>query len=269
MSIHRKNVSCTICTSSYVREIISLPDNKKVMICKNCKNAFTHPKPALPDYSSEDFQAKGKETDILTNLKDLPHEIEKSYTLQLEMINKHLPKGSPILEIGGGEGIFLNMLKNNGYDVELVEPSLTASTRARKRGLHVHADYIQNLHFDKKFALICMSHVLEHIDEPVAAIDYIKTFLAPDGFILLAQTNFRGFMPFLLKENWYAWVPDQHFSHFSLAGLKYIAKQCSMSLSEYRYSRLVHGPSLYHTTIKYVPFLQDQLHVLLEQKSRQ
>lgn len=257
---------CTVCHSPDAHEMIALFDKAKIMLCRSCKNAFTLPKPKLPDYSAEDFQAGQGDIDRLTHLEDLPEEIKTSYALQLKMVTKYIPKGSSVLEIGGGEGIFLDMLKKSGYDVELIEPSVSASQRAAKRGLNVQNDYFQNVSFNKKYSLICMAHVLEHVDDPLHAIDQIKQLLAPGGFILLAQTNFKGFMPWLLKADWYAWVPDQHFTHFSLAGLRFLARKSSLSVSTYKYSRLVHDPSIYHQTIKYIPFLQDQIHILLKMK---
>ncbi|HLA58617.1 MAG TPA: class I SAM-dependent methyltransferase [Puia sp.] len=266
MSKQKLNIHCTICNSPDVDEMVFLSHNAKVMFCNNCKNAFTYPKPKLPDYSSEDFQAGKGEIEILARLEDLPDEIKKSYAIQLAMVDRNLPKGSAVLEIGGGEGIFLDMLKRIGYDVELIEPSVSASLRAKKRELKVQNDYFENKTFDRKYSLICMAHVLEHIDNPLNTINKIKTLLEPRGFILLTQSNFRGFMPFFLKNNWYAWVPDQHFTHFSLAGLRYLATRTSLSVSEYKYSRLVHGPSIYHQVLKYIPFLQDQIHILLQLK---
>lgn len=259
-------ITCTICNSSEVKTLYTLSNNVRIMLCATCKNAFTFPKPTIPDYSTEDFQAREGDTKKLTTFAELPEEIQTSYSIQLGMIQRKLPNGSAVLEIGGGEGIFLEMVKNAGYEVELIEPSFTASQRAMERGLNVRNNYFHNISLDKRYSVVCMAHVLEHIDDPLSTIARVKTVLAPGGFILLTQTNFKGFMPRLQKTHWYAWVPDQHFTHFSLEGLKYLAKQTDMRVADYRYSRLFHGPSVYHKTIKYVPFLQDQIHVLLQMK---
>jgi len=260
------SINCSVCGSDKIKKIVSLQGDKTIYACKRCSNAFTFPNPIIPDYAAEDFQARDGDTDRLTLYNNLPEEIQESYEKQLSMVEGKLSKGASILEIGGGEGIFLELLKQKGYDVELVEPSNTASLRAKKRALNVHTDYIQNITFNKTFSLICMSHVLEHMADPIDSIIRMKPLLAPRGFILLAQTNFKGFMPLFLKQNWYAWVPDQHFSHFSLPGLRYIADKTSMVVAEYKYSRLVHGPSIYHQALKYFPFLQDQIHILLQLK---
>lgn len=257
---------CTICSSLEVKEMIAVSDKAKIMICRNCKNAFTYPKPEAPDYALEDFQAGKGDAHSITLFDQLPEEIKKSYHIQLEMIEKNIPKGSTVLEIGGGEGIFLEMLKKSGYEVELVEPSISAAQRAIKRGLKVQNTYLQNASFDRKYSLICMSHVLEHINDPIGVIKKVKNLLEPNGCILLAQTNFKGFMPRFLKANWYGWVPEEHFSHFSLSGLQYLAEKSSLSVSAYKYSRLVHGPSIYHKTLKFIPFVQDQIHMLLQLK---
>jgi SAM-dependent methyltransferase len=259
-------IACTICNSGDTKELICLSDRAKIMLCGNCKNAFTYPRPVLPDYSKDDFQARNGDTQELTLFEDLPVEIHESYNTQLELIEENLPDGSTVLEIGGGEGIFLELVKSRGFDVELIEPSVTAANRAKKRGLTVYNGYFQNSLLKKKYSLICLGHVLEHIDNPIAAVDAMKESLVPNGFILLTQTNFKGFMPRFLKEKWYAWVPDQHFTHFSLDGLKYIAERSSLTIKGYRYSRLVHGPSIYHTLLKCTPFLQDQIHIIFQVK---
>lgn len=238
----------------------------KIMHCKTCDNAFTFPKPQVPDYALEDFQAGSTELKQPTPFLSLPHEIQVSYQRQMKMIRANVCKGARVLEIGGGEGIFLEMLEFAGYEVELVEPSFSAAGRASQRGLTVFNDYFHNLKFEKKYSLICLSHVLEHIDDPIETIRKLTSLLEPSGFILLAQTNFKGFMPRLQKEHWYAWVPHQHFSHFSLNGLRFICQQTNLSVKDYRYSRLVHGKSVYHSILRYVPFLQDQIHILLQHR---
>jgi 2-polyprenyl-3-methyl-5-hydroxy-6-metoxy-1,4-benzoquinol methylase len=259
-------IACTVCGSANTKLKLDYSLDIKIVYCENCNNAFTYPKPILPDYASEDFQAAGKDLEQVTNFGSMPEEIQTSYRLQLKMIQKNVSNGANILEIGGGEGIFLDLVKSAGYQVELVEPSLSAAHRARQRGLSVRNDYFHNLTFDKKYSLICLSHVLEHIDDPIKTIQQLALLLEPSGFILLAQTNFKGFMPRFLKKNWYAWVPHQHFTHFSVDGLDFVAHQSNLRLKDYKYSRLVHGKSVYHSVIRYVPFLQDQIHILLQRQ---
>jgi 2-polyprenyl-3-methyl-5-hydroxy-6-metoxy-1,4-benzoquinol methylase len=260
-------MKCTICHSSVTKEIVSLQAGKLIYLCKNCHNAFTIPKPELPDYQNEDFHANGLITDNLTQLEALPEEIRTSYTIQVQLVEKYFSKSDRILEIGGGEGIFLDLLHRKGFSVEMTEPSHTAASRAMKRGFKVYNDYFQKTKFDAVYSLITMAHVLEHIPDPLSILGELKLHLKANGMVLLTQTNFRGFMPRFLKENWYAWVPEQHFSHFSISGIKYLADNSNFEVVDYKYSRLYHGKSIYHQVLRYIPFLQDQIHVLLKLKS--
>ncbi len=257
-------MNCTICDSSDVKVLLADVSGAQIFLCNNCHNAFTWPTPQLPDYRTEDFQSKGKQDSTLTQWHELPREILESYAIQSALVEKYLPTGAEILEIGGGEGIFLSMLRDKGYLVELTEPSRTAAARARERGLTVYNDYFQNVDLKKEYALICLAHVLEHIDNPLRTLNALRLLLKPGGFILLTQTNFKGFMPVMQKNNWYAWVPDQHFFHFSISGIKFLAQKAGMEVMAYRYSRLVHGQSIYNSAIRFIPRLQDQFHVMLK-----
>src|SRR5258706_16149477 len=116
-------MKCTICHSSITREIVSLKDGKLIYLCKNCHNAFTIPQPQLPDYQNEDFHANGLATDKLTEFAELPEEIRISYRIQLQLVERYFSKSDGILEIGGGEGIFLDLLHRKGFSVEMTEPS--------------------------------------------------------------------------------------------------------------------------------------------------
>src|SRR5258708_9158113 len=155
------------------------------------------------------------------------------------------------------------MVRDKGYQVELIEPSRTAAARAGERGLTVFNDYFQNIELKKRYSLICMAHVLEHIDDPMGTLTALRKMLKPGGFILLTQTNFKGLMPVVLKRHWYAWVPDQHFFHFSVQGIKFLAGKTDLEVVTYRYSRLVHGQSILNSGVRYIPRLQDQFHIML------
>jgi 2-polyprenyl-3-methyl-5-hydroxy-6-metoxy-1,4-benzoquinol methylase len=267
MGAQQLTANCTICGSSNVSQVLALSSLASIVRCKNCKNAFTFPQPVLPDYTQEDFHANGiSENTKLTHFEDLPEEIQASYRIQKAMVEQCVSKNDRVLEIGGGEGIFLDLLRRHGQNVEMIEPSLTASTRARARGIKVHNTYFQKLPPDSAYSLVLMAHVLEHMQDPQAILEDVRKRLLPKGYLILTQTNFKGFMPRFLKKNWYAWVPDQHFSHFSVKGIAYLADRSHFEVITYKYSRLFHGKSIYHIILRYIPFLQDQIHVTLRLK---
>ena len=56
----------------------------------------------------------------------------------------------------------------------------------------------------------------------------------------MVQTHWLGVMPQRYKEKWYAWVPEQHFWHFTPQGLEGIAGPLGLVREAVEYSSLVH-----------------------------
>jgi SAM-dependent methyltransferase len=105
------------------------------------------------------------------------------------LIARFRPKPAPlrILEIGCGTGSNLPMLQGFG-EVEAVEPDDQARALAHRRtGVSIFAGYLPNVPLeDARYDLIVMLDVLEHIPDDVAALECLRSKLAPGGRLLLA-----------------------------------------------------------------------------------
>lgn len=96
-----------------------------------------------------------------------------------------------VIELGYGEGITLEHLENRAAQYTVVEgaPSLVNLINQK----HPNVTVIQSLFeaytptegFDKLLAL----HVFEHVDDPVALGRHLRTWLKPDGEILVIVPN--------------------------------------------------------------------------------
>ena len=87
-----------------------------------------------------------------------------------------------ILEIGSSTGAFLELLKHKQcYGVEYADQNREYSRQFAKG---VYAD-ISEVPKNKRFDIICMFHVLEHIDKPIEFIKKCKSHLARDGKFLI------------------------------------------------------------------------------------
>lgn len=213
--------------------------------CSKCKIAYTVPIPNIPVYEELDFHSctKTESNRPFTTLHDLPRNWRKLINVQTDFVKKHLKANSKVLEIGCGEGVLLDNLKNSGFETYGIEPSKAAANRAVLRGLNVFNGYFPNQTVDEKVDLVVMSHVLEHIQDPCDIINSLK-LASPGGFLMLTQTNYRGLIPAIQKYDWYAWVPEQHFWHFTLRGLTDWLSKFGFEMVEYKYTSLVHPENL-------------------------
>jgi 2-polyprenyl-3-methyl-5-hydroxy-6-metoxy-1,4-benzoquinol methylase len=227
--------------------------------------AFTDPEPVMPIYKNMDFHQSAKEFEInydnLTEFNELHYDWRRLIEIQSSFIIKNLPEEANILEIGCGEGILLNELKKKGFSVTGVEPSKTAVIRSKKRNLNIIMGSFPGVKINESFDLVVLSQVLEHIPNLPTFICEIKKKI-PSGYLLLTQTNFKGLFPSILKAQWYGWVPEQHFWHFTLEGLtKYLGKFGFKRIG-YKYSSLVHPHNFLYKVASLNGSWQDQFTVL-------
>ncbi|MFB8791487.1 MAG: class I SAM-dependent methyltransferase [Potamolinea sp.] len=81
---------------------------------------------------------------------------------------KDLPaKGSTILEIGCGEGYFLELATRVGHKVVGVDFNRRAIEVAKNKGLEAYTYNLRDLknHIDTKFDTVVFFHVIEHLDD--------------------------------------------------------------------------------------------------------
>jgi 2-polyprenyl-3-methyl-5-hydroxy-6-metoxy-1,4-benzoquinol methylase len=197
-------------------------------------------------------------------INNLPSQWRMALIRQIKIIKKHFQEGSSILEIGCGQGLLLEELKKY-FNVIGVEPSISASKISRLKGVETITGYFQdvvnNELKDKKFNLVIVSHVVEHIKDYSSFIDQILKILSNNGQILFIQTNYLGLMPRYLKSDWYAWVPEQHYWHFTPNGLTYILEKKGLTVKKIEYSSLAHG-NIISFSYLIIPQTGDQFHLL-------
>ncbi|RZM05404.1 MAG: class I SAM-dependent methyltransferase, partial [Pedobacter sp.] len=218
-------MKCPLCNSSLSRQLIKT-ESWSIQSCRTCTNAWTHPSPKETKYSERDFHSSTIDTmgsNVPTTLSELPHQWRHSILMQVQLLSRHLDPGARILEIGCGEGVLLSQLASCGFAVQGIEPSRTACARAQMKGLDVINDYFSPSSVQGPYDAVILSHVLEHLEHPIDVLKQIGE-IAPGGFLLLVQTNYRGIVPLVDKEKWYAWVPEDHFWHFTPAGVEYICR---------------------------------------------
>jgi 2-polyprenyl-3-methyl-5-hydroxy-6-metoxy-1,4-benzoquinol methylase len=262
-----KAMKCPLCDSIEIESYIQHLD-WSIQTCKSCTNAWTQPYPDAIEYDKTSFSpvslSDGKQDKVIT-VNDLPGQWRKSVAMQTSLLRRYLSQGSKILEIGCGEGILLGELQNAGFNVKGIEPSLRATTKARKKGLDVLNDYFPSQKISDIFDCVILSHVLEHLSNPLETLSQIAK-LAPSGYVFFVQTNYRGIIPRIYKERWYGWSTHEHFWHFTPQGLTEISRDFGYQVLSYEFSSLVHEDGKLVKILsklgELLPPAHDQFHIL-------
>ncbi len=188
----------TLDEKTFSAEVFSarrLPDRRHYawVRCKKCKLLRSDP---IEDVNLSELYR--------TSTFDYSSEIvglKKTYLRILHNARKGLLRENSILEIGGGNGFFLEALVDKGFNKVLgVEPSISAVDKAR---LDIQPRIITkmiepNLIPNQSIDVVCMFHVLDHLEDPMSTIEACVATLKPGGTFLIAVHNERSWSAKLL-----------------------------------------------------------------------
>ena len=255
---------CPVCGASNMKNHMVVKDHSiseesfNIVQCDNCGFHFTNPR---PDHSSIDKYYQSEEyvshSDKATSPINFIYKIARKYALasKKKLINS-IAKGNKgrLLDYGCGTGSFLQTMKNDGWKSYGLEPNDTARAQAAKKA-NVKAT-IEELNLkNKKFDIITLWHVLEHIHDINHTIKVLKTILKEKGKIVIAVPNIDSYDNKYFQENWAAYDVPRHLYHFNQEtmktlmlkhGLK-IKKVYPMTLDSY-YISLLSNKYKFHKT---------------------
>ena len=102
-------------------------------------------------------------------------------------------------------------------------------TQLKKEGHHAYGS-LKDIGSDKKFDLITLWHVLEHLPNPKETIRNLKGRLNAKGLLVLAVPNLNSFDASYYQEFWAGYDLPRHLWHFSNKGLQKIIENSGFSL---------------------------------------
>ncbi len=176
-----------------------------MMKLKTKKNEYDH----FVKLSNEWWDENGKFA-VLHKIRPL----RMSYILN--QIKEKNIKNLEILDVGCGGGLICEPLSRLGAKVtgiDYVPDNIKiANTHSKKKRLKINyiCDDIENIKFNKKFDLIIIFEVLEHLDNWEYFILKIKKNLKFNGKILISTINrniFSKYLTIFFAENILNWIP--------------------------------------------------------------
>lgn len=187
---------CPLCGGQYSRLFSRQKFRGREVIYRVCQYCgLVYQSPRMSEVEMADFyQAEyrrfyqGDENPIA---KDFATQTARAESL-LSFIWPNIMAVSRCLDIGCSTGLILQYFKGR-YGCQLVgiEPGDAYRNYASQQGLKVYAtlDELENAG-EERFDLINMSHVLEHLPDPVAYLVHLQTaLLDPAGWLLLEVPN--------------------------------------------------------------------------------
>lgn len=206
------NIYCPCCLKKEIRKKFISYNNVKYSICYNCNTSYQNP-PLKIEYSEQGW---GKIIDPDNNVRDMRKErnfkIKNWYGETISNINKL--NGGNILDIGCGLGFFLSAIdsKWNKYGLETSNQSINFIKENFKDINIYHGTIEENdLKNDLRFDVIFFYHVIEHLHNPLQALDKIKKMLKTGGLLILGTPNNTSICARIFGKNYRMLSPGHVF----------------------------------------------------------
>jgi SAM-dependent methyltransferase len=141
-----------------------------------------------------------------------------NYRALLDAGGRHLPKQPKgrLLDVGCGNGDFLQFAQRAGWEAIGVEPDPKAVEVAHARGLTVHLGGLETLEAESEaFDGITLNHVLEHVHDPRATLEQCYRLLKSSGWLWLETPNLDALGHAHYGENWVGLDIPRHLVVFT------------------------------------------------------
>ncbi len=147
------------------------------------------------------------------SLREEPGQVETARRV-LARVERSVPPGR-VLDVGCWTGSFLVAAAERGWTARGYEPSTWAAGRARERGADVVVGSLADaVSAGETARLVVLADVIEHLDDPVAALRDLAGLLDPDGAVLLMLPDAGSRLARALGARWWSVLP-MHLHYFS------------------------------------------------------
>jgi glycosyltransferase involved in cell wall biosynthesis/2-polyprenyl-3-methyl-5-hydroxy-6-metoxy-1,4-benzoquinol methylase len=208
--------ACHVCEGTRIYYLFSSADYR-VVRCEDCGLIFLNPQPSDEElgqiYGVDYFL--GSETEEGRRLaREIKQATAKSYLAEIARY-----RGAAvgrILEVGCGEGDFLELAEVSGWTVTGIEYSPAACERARSRikSGKIVCGELQGAQLGaEQFDLCVISDVIEHVRSPLNFLREIHRVLKPGGVLFVATPSTDSWSARLLKQKWMEFKAE-HVTYF-------------------------------------------------------
>lgn len=158
--------------------------------------------------------------------------------------------GLAVLDVGGGDGWQLDVIR--GIDprvtfTQVVDLDTAAQARAATRGHHFFCGRVEEFATERRFDLILLINLIEHVSDPGEVLRTLRRHLTPQGVILIKTPNMDSLDARLFRHrDWGGYHCPRHWVLFDRQNFTRLATRCGFAVRRFAYTQ---GAPFWSTSI--------------------
>lgn len=239
---------CPVCSSDETRphaeardeEYFAAPEAFQYVRCLRCRVVFIDPMPTgrlgeiyPPNYYS--FDPAVIQSPIF-RVKDF---LDRRFFAK---ILRPLPGAElSALDVGGGVGWVLDTLRRTDPRVvstTVVDLDPDAGAEAGKRGHEYHCVRFEDFETERRFDLVILFNIVEHVADPGAILKKAGELLAPGGVAIVKTPNTDSWDARLFRRgNWGGYHCPRHWVLFDAPSFRALVRRCGLQVRSAQYTQ--------------------------------
>lgn len=181
--------------------------------CRTCGLVFEHPQIPCDVNSAAYFFRHATEFSLATRFAN--------FDCRFDHIARHTKAKKPrVLDVGTNDGVFLKYLASKGIEavgIELNQKAVESGQRAY--GVDIRDVPLEAIEDREAFDVVTFFNVLEHFDDPVAALAKVRKVTTSDATLALELPNIFTLQAKVFGGRWHHFQPTHRwfFNHATIA----------------------------------------------------
>ncbi len=219
---------CPVCTSNTPTFMFNKEGGTYVK-CSSCNMVYLNP--VLTDEELTKFYQSNHSVQSEIVETDDDDFYVKIYNKGLDSIQEVQHKSVSILDVGCSSGFFLDQARMRSFDTYGIELNAAEYQQAKAKGHLVYDQLLESIHFEKKFDVISMWDVFEHLKDGNFYLAKMKDLLSEQGVIFLQIPSSDSLAAKILQEDCNMFDGLEHVNLYGANTITKLAHKCGLEVA--------------------------------------